>query len=70
MTQIFLMRRQVVDLISNESGPMIRLSTMNAHIAREQEFHNPANNDVKLLGNTCFSRTNGCQVLHPLGSIL
>jgi hypothetical protein len=49
MTSVSILRRQVVDLISDESDPMKRLSTMNAHIAREQEFHNPAYNDVELL---------------------
>jgi hypothetical protein len=48
MTSVSILRRQVVDLISDESDPMKRLSTMNAHIAREQEFHNPAYNDVDL----------------------
>jgi hypothetical protein len=49
MSSVSILRRQVVDLISDESDPMKRLSTMNAHIAREQEFHNPAYHDVELL---------------------
>ena len=49
MTTVSILRRQVVDLISDESDAMKWLSTMNAHIAREQEFHNPAYNDVELL---------------------
>ena len=49
MTTVSILRRQVVDLISDESDPMKRLSTMNAHIAREQEFHNQTYNNVDLL---------------------
>ena len=56
MTPVSLMRRQVVNVISDESDPMIRLSAMNAHITREQEYHNPAYNDVELLdAGTIFS---------------
>jgi hypothetical protein len=56
MTPVSILRRQVVDLISDESDPMIRLSTMNAHIAREQEFGNRHYNDVELLdAGTVFS---------------
>jgi hypothetical protein len=43
------LRTAVVQNISNEANPQIRISALNTHIAREQEHDNPAWQDVDLL---------------------
>jgi hypothetical protein len=43
------LRIAVVQNISDEANPQIRISCLNTHIAREQEHHNPAWQDVDLL---------------------
>lgn len=43
------LRTAVVRNISEVSSPQIRISALNTHIAREQDHHNPAWQDVDLL---------------------
>jgi hypothetical protein len=43
------LRTQVVHIISEESNPAIRISALNAHIAREADHRNPAWQNVPLL---------------------
>ena len=55
-TSVSSLRRQVVDSIADEQDPAIRLSALNTHIAREQEFNNSAYNNIDLFdAGTVFS---------------
>ncbi len=46
----------MVDSIADEQDPAIRLSALNTHIAREQEFNNSAYDDIDLFdAGTIFS---------------